>query len=160
MSEPAAPASQPGVSVDPYRAYNFKLLINGVTEGHFTEVRGLGVQIERISYREAGTNTIVRAIPGRVTYPSVTLRYGLTDSTELWQWLSIGRVSRRNPSIVMLDPSGTTEVMRWNLANAWPEAWFGADLDAMSRELAIESLVLAHEGIERVGPSGSATPAG
>ena len=160
MSEPAAPASQPGVSVDPYRAYNFKLLINGVTEGHFTEVSGLGVQIERISYREAGTNTIVRAIPGRVTYPSVTLRYGLTDSTELWQWLSIGRVSRRNPSIVMLDPSGTTEVMRWNLAHAWPEAWYGAALDAMSRELAVESLVLAHEGIERVGPNGSATPAG
>ena len=64
----ATPAAQPGNWVDPYRAYNFKLLINGVTDGHFTEVSGLGVQVERISYREAGNDAVVRAIPGRVTY--------------------------------------------------------------------------------------------
>ena len=34
----ATPAAQPGDPVDPYRAYNFKLLINNVTDGHFTEV--------------------------------------------------------------------------------------------------------------------------
>ena len=33
MSEmTAAPAAQPGNLVDPLRAYNFKLLINGVTD--------------------------------------------------------------------------------------------------------------------------------
>ena len=30
---PAAPAAQPGVVKDPYRAYNFKLEINGVVQG-------------------------------------------------------------------------------------------------------------------------------
>ena len=34
-------AAQPGTWVDPHRAHNFKLLINNVTEGHFTEVSGL-----------------------------------------------------------------------------------------------------------------------
>jgi len=148
----ATPAPQPGNWVDPLRSYNFKLLINNVTEGHFTEVTGLGVQVERISYREAGNNAVVRAIPGRVTYASVTLRYGLTSSHELWDWLMTaveGRVSRRNVSIVMLDSSGTSEVLRWNLINAWPQEWYGAPLDAMSRELAIETLVLAHEGLHR-----------
>jgi phage tail-like protein len=156
----ATPAAQPGNWVDPFRAYNFKLLINNVTEGHFTEVCGLGVQIERISYREAGNNAIVRAIPGRVTYSSVTLRYGVTASTELWNWLMTavqGQISRRNVSVVMLDSAGATEVMRWNLINAWPQEWLGAPLDAMSRELAIESLVLAHEGLQRetAGASGA-----
>jgi phage tail-like protein len=148
----AIPAAQPGNWVDPLRSYNFKLLINNVTEGHFTEVTGLGVQVERISYREAGNNAVVRAIPGRVTYASVTLRYGLTSSHELWDWLMTaveGRVSRRNVSVVMLDSSGTAEVLRWNLINAWPQEWYGAPLDAMSRELAIETLVLAHEGLHR-----------
>ncbi len=148
----ARPAAQPGNWVDPYRAYNFKLLINNVTEGHFTEVTGLGVKVDRISYREAGNNAIVRAVPGRVTYSSVTLRFGLTSSQELWDWLITaveGRVSRRNVSIVMLDSSGVSEVLRWNLLNAWPEEWYGAPLDAMSRELAIETLVLAHEGLQR-----------
>ena len=148
----ATPAAQPGNWVDPLRAYNFKLLVNNVTEGHFTEVTGLGVQVERISYREAGNNAVVRAIPGRVTYASVTLRYGLTTSNDLWDWLLSaveGRVSRRNVSVVMLDSAGATEVLRWNLINAWPQEWYGAPLDAMSRELAIETLVLAHEGLHR-----------
>jgi phage tail-like protein len=157
----ARPAAQPGNWVDPYRSYNFKLLINNVTEGHFTEVTGLGVKVDRISYREAGNNAIVRAIPGRVTYSAVTLRFGLTMSTELWDWLMAtvdGRVSRRNVSIVMLDSSGAAEVLRWNLISAWPQEWYGAPLDAMSRELAIETLVLAHEGLQRE-TSGGAAPA-
>jgi phage tail-like protein len=163
MTAPIArPAAQPGNAVDPYRAYNFKLLINNVTEGHFTEVTGLGVKIERIAYREAGNNAIVRAIPGQVTYPPVTLRFGLTSSTELWDWLMTaveGKVSRRNASIVVLDSSGVTEVLRWNLVNAWPEEWYGAPLDAMSRELAIETLVLAHEGLQRESGNGTAPAA-
>jgi phage tail-like protein len=158
----ARPAAQPGNWVDPYRAYNFKLLINNVTEGHFTEVTGLGVKVDRISYREAGNNAIVRAVPGRVTYSAVSLRYGLTNSQELWDWLIAGvegRVSRRNVSIVMLDPSGVTEVLRWNLLNAWPEEWYGAPLDAMSRDLAIETLVLAHEGLQRESSGGAVSAA-
>ena len=158
----ATPAAQPGNWVDPLRAYNFKLLINNVTEGHFTSVAGLGVQVERIAYREGGNNSVVRAIPGRVTYAAVTLRYGLTASEELWSWLMSaveGRVSRRNVSIVMLDSSGSTEVLRWNLINAWPQEWFGAPLDAMSQELDIESLVLAHEGLLRETGSGGTSAA-
>jgi phage tail-like protein len=158
MSEmTAAPAAQPGNLVDPVRSYNFKLLINGVTEGHFTEVGGLGVQVERIAYREGGNNAQVRAIPGRVTYAAVTLRFGLTSSHELWEWLMNavnGKVHRRHVSIVMLDPSGSTEVLRWNLINAWPQEWYGAPLNAMSQELAIETLVLAHEGLHRETGSG------
>jgi phage tail-like protein len=154
MPEPtvAAVAAAPGTIVDPYRAYNFKLLINNMTEGHFTEVGGLGVKVETINYREAGNNSVVRAIPGRVTYSPVTLRFGLTSSADLWEWLMTaveGRVNRRNVSIVMLDSSGSAEALRWNLVNAWPQEWYGAPLDALSRELAVETLVLAHDGIHR-----------
>jgi phage tail-like protein len=156
----ASPAAQPGNWVDPLRAYNFKLLINNVTEGHFTEVSGMSVAVERISYREGGNNSVVRAIPGRVTYAAVTLRFGLTSSSqELWDWLMSaveGKVSRRNISIVMLDASGSGEAMRWNLINAWPQEWNGAPLNALSQELAIETLVLAHEGLNREHGSGSA----
>jgi phage tail-like protein len=159
MPDVTAHPTGPGGIVDPYRAYNFKLLIANVTSGHFTEVGGLGVKVERISYREAGNNSVVRAIPGRVTYPPVTLRYGLTSSAELWEWLMTavnGQVNRRNVSIVMLDAAGATETLRWNLLSAWPQEWHGAPLDAMSHELAIETLVLAHEGLERESGGGAA----
>src|SRR5438045_6799879 len=76
----------PGVFIDPYRAYNFKLQIQGVTEGHFTECSGMGINVQVISYREGGVNQVVRKLPGRVEYGDVTLRYGLTKSIELWNW--------------------------------------------------------------------------
>lgn len=156
----AKPAAQPGNTVDPLRAYNFNVVLNGVTSGHFVSVSGLDVHVDKILYREAGLNQIVRAIPGRVTYSSVTLRYGLTTSTELWDWLMkavSGRVDRRNVGIAMLDSTGSNVALRWNLANAWPEQWHGAPLDSLSRELAIQTLVIAHDGLER--EAGGAPPA-
>jgi phage tail-like protein len=137
---------------DPYRAYNFKLVIQGMTEGHFTECTGLGIKVDAIKYREAGTSQVVRRLPGQVEYADVTLRYGLTDSHELWDWFMSsveGKVERKNVSILMLDPDGVTEVMRWDLIDAWPSEWRGALLDAMSHEAAIESLTLVFESMER-----------
>jgi phage tail-like protein len=150
---PEAPASaaQPGAWVDPYRAYNFKLVIQGVTVGHFVECTGLGVRIHAIRYQEGGGN-IVHRIPGPIEYEDVTLRYGLTSSTELWSWFMAGvqgRVERRNVSILMLDPDDITEVLRWDLIHAWPAQWRGAPLDALAREVAIESMTLVYESIER-----------
>jgi phage tail-like protein len=137
---------------DPYRAYNFKLVIEGVTEGHFTECSGLGIKVEAIKYREAGNNQVVRRIPGQVEYADVTLRYGLTSSRDLWDWFMTavaGTVERKNISILMLDSNGSTEVMRWDLVSAWPAEWRGAPLDAMGHEVAIESLTLVFEEMNR-----------
>lgn len=144
--------AQPGVFVDPYRAYNFKLIIQGVTEGHFTECSNMGITVDAISYREGGQSQVVHRIPGRVQYADITLRYGLTLSTELWNWLMTavkGKVERKNVSIAMLDSDGVTEVLRWNLVNAWVAEWRGAVLDALGREMAIESITLVFETVER-----------
>jgi phage tail-like protein len=141
-----------GTLVDPYRNFNFKLEIQGVVEGHFTECSGLGVRVQPIRYREGGVGQVVRAIPGRVDYAEVTLRYGLTKSLELWNWFmkSVqGQVERRNVSIVVLEPNGSDEALRWNLLDAWPCEWRGAMLDAIANDAAIEELKLAFEKLER-----------
>lgn len=144
--------AETGTRNDPYRGYNFKLDIDGITEAHFTACSGLGARVQSIPYREAGAHQIVRQLPGPVTYGEVTLRYGLTASQDLWQWfMSVvqGTVERRSVSIVILGDDGGTEVMRWNLLDAWPTEWRGALLDAMGREAAIETLTLVCERIER-----------
>lgn len=136
---------------DPYRAYNFRLEVSGLQAGAFTEVTGLGVKVESIQYREGGDPQSVRHIPGPVEYEPITLRYGLTDSQDLWNWLMQtvqGQIERRNASVVLLDSTGN-EAMRWNLIDAWPSHWQGAPLDAMSREIAIESLTLVYDSLER-----------
>lgn len=138
--------------VDPFRNYNFKLSIMGVTEGHFTECTNIGVQVEAIKYREGGVSQLVHRLPGRVEYADITLRYGVTRSAELWQWFLTavqGRVERRNVSVILMDTDGATEVQRWDLINAWPSAWRGSPLDAMGNEVAIESITLVFESLQR-----------
>ncbi|HEV2914245.1 MAG TPA: phage tail protein [Pyrinomonadaceae bacterium] len=147
-------AAQPSGStyIDPYRAYNFKLEIQGVTEGHFTEITGMEASVAPISYREAGNSQVVHYVPGRTEYGAVTLRYGVTKSRELWDWFQTGvngKIDRRNVSIVLLDSDGKTEVMRWNLMQAWATQWRGAFLDTRGQEVAIESVTLVCETLER-----------
>jgi phage tail-like protein len=149
----AGAGAQPAVRVDPFRAYNFKLDIMGVTEAHFTDCTGLGVDVESISYREGGTTQVVRKIPGPVTYADVTLRYGVTSSHQVWDWLLSaveGKVQRKNVSVIMLDADGVTEVLRWDLVDAWPTRWRGAPLEALNRAIAIEQLTIAFESMQRV----------
>jgi phage tail-like protein len=152
MAEPAKGTPTAGVYTDPFRAFNFKMEVQGVTEGHFTEVSGLGAKVTPISYREAGNSQVVHYVPGRVEYSEITLRYGLTRSRELYDWFMSGvkgKVIRKNLSIVLLDSDGATEVTRWNLVNAWATEWHGSLLDAHSQEVAIESLTLVCESIDR-----------
>lgn len=140
------------VYVDPFRAFNFKLEIQGITEGHFTEVSGLEAQVTPISYREAGNSQVVHYVPGRTEYGAIVFRYGLTKSRELFDWFMTGvkgKIQRKNISVVLLDSDGTTEVTRWNLVNAWVTQWRGALLDAQSQEVAIESLTLVCETLDR-----------
>jgi phage tail-like protein len=145
-------ASQPGTFVDPYAAYNFKLDIQGAEGARFTECTGISIRVRDIKYREGGINPVVHRLVGPVDYGDITLKYGLTATMELWDWFMTavaGKVERKNVSIILIDRDGITEVMRWNLINAWPSRWNGAPLDAIGQEVAIESLTLVFEKLER-----------
>jgi len=150
---PPATAGGPAAGwIDPFRGYNFKLEIQGVTAGHFTECTGLGIRVDAIKYREAGSQGVVHRIPGQVDYGDVTLSYGLTVTHELFDWFLTavnGVPQRKNVSILMLDGAGINEVLRWDLINAWPSAWRGAPLDALGQEIAIESITLVFESLHR-----------
>jgi len=151
---PNAPAAgaAPGVFNDPYRTYNFKLIIQGIAEGHFTRCSNMGIKVDAIEYREGGSSQLVHKLPGRVDYEPITLHYGFTSSMEMWNWMMTGvkgKVERKNVSIVLIDADGITEVARWDLVNSWPSRWRGALLDAMGNEAAIEEITLVFESLDR-----------
>jgi phage tail-like protein len=152
---PAANGANQGAlaqRADPYRAYNFALEIDGKTEGHFTHCGGLGVRVTPIRYREGGDARTVHFLAGPVEYGEITLRYGLSDSRLLWDWIMSavgGLPQRKDISLIMQGPDGTAERLRWNLFDTWPCEWRGAPLDALGKEFAIESLTLVCERIER-----------
>lgn len=153
MPENQNAEGQTGTWTDPYTSYHFAVDINGDIQGRFVECSPIEVDVEAIKYREAGRSQHVHVLPGRVEYADVTLRYGMTKSGQLWDWMQKsvnGTVERQNISIVMFGHDGNTEVLRWNLIDCWPRRWRGAALDAMSNEVAVESLVLVFERLERV----------
>jgi phage tail-like protein len=152
QEQAAQPQTPANAYVDPFRAYNFKLEIQGITEAHFTEVSNMEVKVTPIAYREAGDSQVVHYVPGQTEYGAITLRYGLTSSRALWDWFMTGvkgNVQRKNCSIIVLAADGKTEVLRWNLINAWAAQWRGAILNALDQEVAIESLTLVCETFER-----------
>jgi phage tail-like protein len=145
--------AQTGQRVDPFRNFNFMVELDGIVQGSFTECSGLGSTTEVIENREGGDNVTVRKLPGKNSYTDITLKWGLTDSTELWDWrqqIVDGNVVRKNGSIVVFDLANSAEVARWNFVRAWPTKWEGPSLSAKGNDIAVDTLVLAHEGLTRV----------
>jgi phage tail-like protein len=142
-----------GARIDPFRTFNFLVELDGIAQASFSECSGLETTTEVIDHREGGDNTTVRKLPGKTTYSDITLKAGMTDSKELWTWrqqVIEGKFPRKNGSIVVFDLANKTEVARWNFVNAWPTKWDGGSFNAKGNEVAIETLVLAHEGLTRV----------
>lgn len=139
--------------VDPYRNFNFMVELDGpVAQANFIECMGLGSTTEVIETREGGDNTTVRKLPGKTVYTDITLKWGLTNSKELWLWrqqIVDGIILRKNGSIVVFDLANSAEVARWNFVNAWPTKWEGPAFNAKMGDIAVDMLVLAHEGIVR-----------
>ena len=90
---------------------------------------------------------MVRKLPGKTIYPDIVLKWGVTQSRELYDWhLAViqGKLQRKSGSVVLLDRDGTEKV-RWNFSEAWPSKWDGPTLNAMSNDVAIESLTITCE---------------
>ncbi|MEZ4416033.1 MAG: phage tail protein [Gemmatimonadota bacterium] len=141
---------------DPYGNYNFLLEIDGVSEdgraarGSFSEISGLGVEIQTIEYRNGSEDNTVRKLPGLKKYPNLVCTRGFTGDDRFWQWLLTamqGTPQRANGRIILLD-EGRQEVARWHFRRAWPCKWTGPSLNAVHADVAIETLEICHEGLE------------
>ena len=136
---------------DPYKAFNFRVEIDGVALAAFSEVSGLESETEVIEYRTGSERNTVRKLPGLTRYANIVLRRGVTQDAELWNWrktVEDGQVDRRNGSIVLLDDD-RTEVLRWNFVGGWISKWVGPTFNAKGNEVAIETVEIAHEGLTR-----------
>jgi len=141
----------PAFRKDPLSSFNVRVEIDGVAVAAFTECSGLASETEVVSYRE-GTDLKVRKLPGLTKFSNIVLKRGITADRSLWEWrLSVvnGNIQRKNGSVILLDATHTP-IVRWNFFEAWPAKWEGPTLNATSSEVAIETLELAHEGLEWV----------
>jgi phage tail-like protein len=140
-----------GDRVDPFLNYNFGVEIDGLQVAGFSEVTMGSMTAQASEYREGTDRPTVRKLPGAVKYDNIVLKWGITDSTVLYDWYSDvakGKVERKNGSIILNGLDGE-ERLRWNFIQGWPTTWKGPELNAKSNEAAIVSLEIAHEGLEQ-----------
>lgn len=140
-----------GTRNDPYGQFNFNIEIDGKPLGGFSEVSGLSQDSTPIEYREGNEKQgTTRKLPGLIKYDNIVLKRGWTKDKVLWEWrkqVIEGKTDRRHGSIVLLDEA-RQPALRWNFREGWPCKWEGPALNGNTSEAAIETLEIAHEGLE------------
>ena len=136
----------------PHGKFKYKVEIDGLEAGGFSEVTGFDASIDVIEYREGDMTQTPIKVPGLKKYGNITLKQGLVDSMVLYEWMTAGLegdVERKTLTITLLDIAGSPAAS-WQIINAWPVKYTAPDFNATSSEVAIESLEIAHEGMTRV----------
>jgi phage tail-like protein len=139
---------------DPYRNMRFLVEIDSIVQAGFSEATIPDTAQDPIEYREGNEAPTVRKIPGLIKYGNLTLKWGVTDSLELYQWRKLveqGKMknARRNVAVIIQDEEGNPKA-RWEFTQSWPTKYDAPDLNAKGTDIAIETLEIAHEGMTRV----------
>jgi len=71
---------------DPYKNFRYLVEIDGIAQGGFSEVTIPDSTQAVIEYREGDEPITVRKQPGLIKYADVTLKWGITDSLDLYKW--------------------------------------------------------------------------
>lgn len=139
---------------DPYRNFRFLLEINGIVQAGFSEVTVPDTSTDVVEYREGDEEPRLRKLSGLNKFANITLKSGTTDSMELFGWRKLvmqGKIkdARRNIAIIIKDEEGNPSA-RWEFEKAWPIKYDPPDLNAKGNDVAVETLEIAHEGMQRV----------
>lgn len=138
-----------GERKDPYAAFNFIVDIDGM-KAVFSECSGLSTDTDPIEYRTGEADNTVSKIPGLKKFANISLKKGMTQDLALWEWRKTvldGLTERKSGSITLLNEA-REPVLRWNFKEGWPTKWEGPSMNATGNEIAIETLEIAHEGLD------------
>jgi phage tail-like protein len=144
--------------VTPYGAFNFLVNVNGPLGpeeplGGFSDVSGIGTEITIAEYRNGNEpENHVRKVPGIHKVSDVTLKRGIVNSADLWEWIDDvrrnGPVAQRDVVITLRDEAGR-DVEFWTLRGVVPMKYTGPTLAAKGGgDVAMEELVLSAEVLE------------
>lgn len=143
------------------------LTLNGQKEPdcYFLECQGFKRTQDAIEACEVTSQTwgaggkakgmVVRTkLPGNVKSGNLTLRRGMTNSTDFWQWfenVQSGKWSKqRKMAALSIYNQANQEIARFELAGAWPTSYKIADVNARSSDIEIEEVEVAFEEFKRV----------
>jgi phage tail-like protein len=147
----------------PYPAYNYLVDLKGPRDpekplGGFSDLAGLKTELHISEYRDGNDSTAnyVHKYAGMHTTAAVTLKRGVVDTSDLWDWIDDARTNgssaRRDVTITLRDEANQP-VQVYKLYNVTPKGYTGPTLSGKGAgDVAIEELVLAPETVEITKP--------
>lgn len=135
----------------PLPVFHFSVEWGGNRVG-FSEVTGLTQENQAIEYRDGSFPEYSSIkMPGLRKFSNITLKRGVVKGdNEFFAWLAtvkLNKVERRDLVIKLLNEEHNP-VMVWKVQHAFPVKVEGPQLKASANEVAIESIEIAHEGLE------------
>jgi phage tail-like protein len=109
--------------------------------------------------RSGGANDHAYRVPGTISYSNLTLKRGVTDSFDLWNWFADSIADpflRANAEVVLLAEDGSTERARFQLSRCLPTKLKAPALNAKDGAIAVEEFQLAYEKLQLAQALGSA----
>jgi len=135
----------------PLPVFHFSVKWGGDEIG-FSEVSGLTQEVQPIEYRDGSFPEYSSIkMPGLRKFNNITLKRGIMKgNNKFFDWLmtvKLNKAERRDLIISLLNEEHAP-VMTWTVHNAFPIKVEGPQLKATGNEVAIESIEIAHEGLE------------
>jgi phage tail-like protein len=130
----------------PLPVYNFRVTVAG-TSMSFTEISGLAIELDTVSYRHGLSFWEGEAIKSYrfPKFVTVTLKKGTVPGIAfLHDW--IRERAARNMAVSLCDEKGDP-VISWNVARALPVKLEAPSFNAASNEVSIDSLEVLAGGI-------------
>ena len=129
--------------------FELKLTPKSTPIGYFTEVSGLGSEVEVMTYNEGGRNDAVHKLPTRMKHPNLVLKRGVTTVKDLQQWAqdSFAGPERKEITLTMYNEQ-LQKIRIWSFKNAYPVKWTGPSFNAAQNTVATEVIEIAHDGIQ------------
>ncbi len=137
--------------------------------GGFSEVQGLDADLEIETYQEGGLNTNTHKFMKHAKQSNLIFKKGVTNSTSIWDWhnqvIANVEIPRKSGLVVLYERNGLglagaglplvdrTPVAMWMFNRGLPEKVKGPQLNAQGNQIAIETLEISHEGLQRMSLS-------
>ena len=145
---------------DPYKNFKFRIKWDGKYVAGVSKISPLKGTMEPVEFREGGDPSRVRKSPSVRKFEALTIERGVTHDLEFENWANLvnspggdGGMSlknfRKNLYIELLNEAGQV-AKAWQVHRCWVSEYTALpEMDANGNAVAIESIVVQHEGFER-----------
>jgi phage tail-like protein len=145
---------------DPYRNFNFVIMIDNVAVAGLSKCSALKKTTEKVTWREGADASVQHQLPGKTSYDAITLTGGVTHDTTFEEWANKVNNFRGNPSMslkgfrknisIVVRNEADQPVVAYNVYNCWVSEYQAlAELDAGGNAVLIQTIKLENEGWER-----------